>query len=678
MLRKSIAAALLVLAALAPVALAPPANADTASAPANLTATADLGTDSVGQDLPDVPETGDLFTNGSVQTTVDWSQAGVLGVEWDPNLVRQGRSLDPEVAWTPIGVGTMTVHYTVSGTACVFIDTIGCVGFSLSATFSASGPCEIKVAGGDYDCHLQSNEIELFEPCPDLFNTGETSTCPLSPRIVAYLASDVTVSPEALDTLRTATLAGDPLGTNPLVLDPSDLDELDISCQAGVGDTLGYQLSDLSATPGLSIDTSLVFSIQVSEPIPAPVTFIYVDVASPAIALGNDSGSASVSGPGLTTDLGEVQANNIPPTLTVADSFSGEEGTPIQFNASATGPCAAGATFKWSFSDGTTAYGAHPLKAFQDSGPFTGSVTVTDTTGLTDTEDFDVTVDNLDPAVQVLPNAPTIAWGRDLTMQAQALDPGADDQGDLTYAWTFGDSTPVMIGGPVETHAWALPGVYDASVEVCDDDGGCTTDDFAVTVRKRTTSIAYTGANSADYSGPTLLSGSLVDEFGSAVNGASMSFTLDGSGVGSALTGPTGTASRTIQVSLPAGSYDVAAAFAGNTLYSASGPATEAFDVSAMDSVITWTGTTSGKPNKDVPLSAKLVDELGRALAGQTVTFQIGTQSVSAVTNGSGVATATIKLTQKPGSYAYQVSWTGVPGQYLEDTATGGFKINSK
>ena len=677
MVRKILAAALLLAAALVPLTLAPSAYADSASNPAPLTATADLGTDSAGHDLPDVPENGDLFTDGSVQTTVDWTQLGVLGVDWDPNLVRQGRSLDPAVAWTPIGIGTMTVHYTVSGTACVYVEGL-CIGFSLTATFNASGPCELKVAGGDYACHLQSNEIELFEPCPDLFNTGETSTCPLSPRVVAYLASDVTVSPDALDTLRTATLAGDLLGTNPLVLDPSDTDDLDISCQAGVGDTLGYQLGDLSATPGLSVDTSLVFSIQISAPVPAPVTFPYIDIASPAVDLGNDLGNASVSGPGMTTSLSEVQANNIPPVLTVADSFSGDEGTPIQFIASATGPCAEGATFVWHFSDGTTAYGAHPLKAFEDSGPFTGSVTVTDTTGLTDTEDFTVDVANLDPLVQVLPNDPTIAWGRDLTMEAQALDPGADDQGDLTYAWTFGDSSPVMIGGPVETHAWSLPGVYDASVEVCDDDTGCTTDAFTVTVRKRTTSIAYTGSNSADHSGPATLSGSLVDEYGGAVNGASMTFTLGGAPEGSALTGPTGVASRTIQVSLPAGSYDVTAAFAGNALYDASGPATESFDVSEMGSVITWTGTTSGKPNKDVPLSAKLVDELGRALAGRTVTFTIGTQSINGTTNASGVATAVIKLSQKPGTYAYEVSWLGDPGRYLGDSANGSFKINTK
>lgn len=678
MLRKTLMAALFGLVVLVPAGLPSAALADSASSPANLTASADLGTDTVTHPLPDSPSNGDLFASGSVQTTVDWNQSGVLGVEWDPNLVRQGRSLDPEVAWTPVGVGTMTVTYSLSGEACVYVEG-SCLGFSLGpVNFSASGPCELKVAGGNYDCNLTSNEIELFEPCPDPFNTGETSACPFSPRIVAHLASHVTVSPEALDTMRTATLAGDPIGTNALELDPSDIDDLDVGCNAGVGDTLGYQLGDLSATPGLSVDTSVVFGIQVSEPFPAPFTFIYIDIADPSIGLGNDSGNATVSGPGASFDLGEVQANNVPPTLTVADSFSGDEGTPIQFNASATGPCVAGASYKWQFSDGTTAFGAHPKKAFEDSGPFTGAVTVTDSTGLTDTEDFDVEVANLAPSVQVIPDDPTVAWGRDLTLEAQALDPGADDQGDLTYAWTFGDSGPVVIGGPVETHAWALPGDYSASVEVCDDDGGCTTDGFSVHVRKRDTSAAYTGANSALHSGSATLAGSVVDEFGNPVNAASLAFTLDGADAGSAFTGAGGNASRTIDVGLVAGSYDVAASFAGNALYTPSGPATEAFDVSAMGSSITWTGSTTGKPNKVAPLSAKLVDALGRPLAGYSVTFEIGSQSVSAVTDAQGVATSSIKLNQKPGTYPYEVSFAGDPGKYVGDTATGGFKINTK
>jgi hypothetical protein len=675
MIRKLLAAACT--AALIPVMLASPAAADSDSTAVVMSGSGDLGTDtyttSTGTD------DGDVQASGSVHTTVAWSQPGVVGVEWDPNLVRQGRSLDPTVSWTPTAPGGLTAHFTVDASACVWFDG-SCYGFTVGPmTFDASGACSLLPGGADYTCDLSSAEVEIFEPCPDLFNSGETSTCPLSPRVTAHLASHVTVSPQEFATLRTATLAGDTLDTADLGLQIAPItDSLGVPCSAGVGDELGYGLGDFSTQPGLNMATSLVFSIQFSEPVPAPVTFPYIDIASPSVSLGTDTGSATLTGGGHDFVLGNVQANNIAPVLTVADEFSGDEGTPIQFNATATGPCAAGASYAWHFSDGTTAFGAHPKKPFQDSGPFTGSVTVTDTTGLTDTEDFDVTVANLAPSVQVLPNDPTVAWGRNLSLEAQALDPGADDQADLTYAWTFGDSTPVVIGGRTETHAWALPGTYAASVKVCDDDGGCTTDPFTVNVRQRTTSVAYTGQNAAAYSSTATLSGSLVDEFGNAVNGASLGFTFGGTPAGTALTNASGNASRSFVIALPAGAYDVTSAFAGNTLYAASGPATESFDVSAMASTITWTGTTTGKPNKDVPLAAKLVDALGRPLAGYQVTFRIGTQSVNATTNASGVATATIKLNQKPGTYASQVFWAGDPGRYLADDATGGFKINTK
>lgn len=675
MLRKILAAACA--AALFPVMLASPAAADSDSTAVVMSGSGDLGTDTYTTSTGTA--NGDVQASGSVHTTVEWSQTGAVGVSWDPNLVRQGRSLDPSVTWTPTAPGGLTAHFTVDASACVWFDG-SCYGFAVGPmTFDASGPCSLQPGGPDYTCDLSSAEVEIFEPCPDLFDTGETSSCPISPRITAHLASHVTVSPEEFATLRTATLSGDTLSTADLDLQIDPItDDLDVPCSAGVGDELGYALGEFSASPGLEMATSLVFSIQFSAPAPAPVTFPYIDIADPSVSLGSDTGSATLTGAGHAFVLGDVQANNIPPVLTVADDFSGDEGTPIQFAASATGPCAAGASYVWRFSDGTTAFGAHPKKAFEDSGPFTGSVTVTDTTGLTDTEDFDVTVANLAPAVQVVPNNPTVAWGRNLSLEAQALDPGADDQSDLTYSWTFGDSGPVVIGGPQETHAWALPGTYDASVEVCDDDGGCTTDEFQVTVRKRDTSLAYTGQNAAAYSSTATLAGSLVDEFGQPVNSASLGFTLDGSSVGSALTGAGGNASRTFVVGLPEGAYDVATAFAGSALYTPSGPATESFDVDAMSSTITWTGTTTGKPNKDVPLSAKLVDALGRPLGGYQVTFTIGAQSVSATTGVSGVATASIKLNQKPGTYAWQVSWAGDPGRYLADDATGGFKVNTK
>ena len=79
-------------------------------------------------------------------------------------------------------------------------------------------------------------------------------------------------------------------------------------------------------------------------------------------------------------------------------------------------------------------------------------------------------------------------------------------------------------------------------------------------------------------------------------------------------------------------------------------------------------------PHRD--LSADLVDEitLGQPLPGQTVTFTVGTQSTTAVTNAQGVAAGSIKLKQKPGTYEVTAPWPGIDGRYLADASAGVFE----
>jgi hypothetical protein len=654
------------------IAAPAPASATTSAMATSLAGSADLGTKSA------VYDDGTVHADASVTTSLDWSQPALLSVDWEPNLVRQGRNLDPKVSYTRAIPGLMTATYSVSATGC-FHYSGSCYGLGFGpVNFTASGPCELKADGAPYACDLSSAPITVLGCGPEAFGDPFIPACP---KVTVRLDSHVTVTPDALGTLRTATLSDGVAGTHALsLLESTVTDPFAVPCTAGVGDELGYQLGAFSTHPGFTAETSLVFDIFLSEPIvPTPIgTWPYIHIASPSVPIDTANGTANISGAGVSYDLGAVQANNIAPVVAVAPSFSGDEGSPIAFSASATGPCAAGSSYKWSFSDGGHEFGAAPQHTFTDSGSFTGQVKVTDSTGLTDTADFTVAVSNLAPAVQVFPSAPTIAWGRLLTLQAQTVDPGAGDQATLTYAWDFADSSPVVTGGPSESHEWATPGAYDASVKVCDKDGGCTTKLFTVTVRKRSTSLGYTGDNAGTYSASTNLAGALVDEYGQAVNAATLSFDLGGSAAGTALTGASGIASRTTTVGLSAGSYSVSASFAGNGLYSDTGPATESYDVSAMGTSVAYTGSLSGGPNKVIPLSAKLTDNLGRPLAGRTITFVLGSQSASAVTGATGVAATTLQLNQKPGIYSMSASWSGDAGKYTGSSQSAAFSLNKK
>jgi hypothetical protein len=75
-----------------------------------------------------------------------------------------------------------------------------------------------------------------------------------------------------------------------------------------------------------------------------------------------------------------------------------------------------------------------------------------------------------------------------------------------------------------------------------------------------------------------------------------------------------------------------------------------------------------------VTLTASVVDQFAQPVVGRTVTFQLGTQSISATTNGAGVATATIKLNQKKSVVNVSASFAG-DSMYTHSSNALPFKI---
>jgi len=63
---------------------------------------------------------------------------------------------------------------------------------------------------------------------------------------------------------------------------------------------------------------------------------------------------------------------------------------------------------------------------------------------------------------------------------------------------------------------------------------------------------------------------------------------------------------------------------------------------------LTYTGDLEEQYSDETNLSALLVDSGGTGLVGETISFTIGSQSTSGVTDANGIATATIILTQDP------------------------------
>ena len=105
------------------------------------------------------------------------------------------------------------------------------------------------------------------------------------------------------------------------------------------------------------------------------------------------------------------------------------------------------------------------------------------------------------------------------------------------------------------------------------------------------------------------------------------------------------------------------------------------------DVTITWTahpttsaytGPASGTYSDPVTLTGTLSDSLlATPIAGATLTLSVGTDSCTGVTNGSGVATCTVSLTQVPGPYTATAAFTAT-GQYAASSGTAPFTINKE
>ncbi len=645
---------------------------------------------SQAMDLPaaDYTVTGALNGTASLTTHLALSQSDVVSAGWDDSTVRQGGAVNPVVTRQP-GAGTLTVEHTVG-----FSGTVDVSGSSVPIAFAptvmnASTPCSLGADGDTATCVAESADVTVVPPpCPDIpGSTPDANACPLTPQVAAKLRTTATFSVSAVAATRSLNGLTGPLdlGTGQPVTD-----QVSVPCTTPVGSPVMYGLSGLGLQGTVHTVTELVWTVKVSAPAVIPVVVPYPPFTLPGAPnitvydatdtlATNDSGFAETASD-VSYALGSALANNVPPTVTAAPTFTGDEGSAIPFSAVAAGPCAAGATFVWSFSDGGTAYGSPTTHVFADSGPFSGMVAATDVTGLSGTTTFGVGVNNLPPAVIVAPAGPTVAWGRPLTLQAQATDPGAAEQSTLTYAWDFHDGSAIVTGGPSETHQWADPGTAQVTVTVCDRHGACTAKDVSVTVRARSTSTSFTGDLTATYSAPVTYRGAVIDEFGRPVNGAAVAFTTAGGAtqLATATADGSGTAAATVTETLPSGSYPITAAFAGDARYVASSSAAVSQTVTSMASAIVYTGTLSSKPNAKIPLSATVTDVLGRPIANQTVTFVIGSQTVTAQTDANGVASTALKLTLKPGTYPVSVSWAGIAGRYAGAAWSGSFKLNTK
>lgn len=128
-----------------------------------------------------------------------------------------------------------------------------------------------------------------------------------------------------------------------------------------------------------------------------------------------------------------------------------------------------------------------------------------------------------------------------------------------------------------------------------------------------------------------------------------------GAGVGS-----TATVKITPPLSGPSNLYFLSAT--GVSQSDSSITSTSPFRVFARrrDTVLQYTGALTADYHDPAALSATLTDQLsGNPLSGKTIEFELGTQKQTAVTDSSGVATASIFITQAPAAVSVSATFLG-------------------
>lgn len=164
--------------------------------------------------------------------------------------------------------------------------------------------------------------------------------------------------------------------------------------------------------------------------------------------------------------------SNMPPLAFMDAPESVQAGVSIQFDASASyDPDGQALSYAWDFGDGNTGSGPTPSYTFSAGGVYTVTLTLTDSSGGTDTAIASVTVEqgaqNQPPTANI---GGPYSGSEDAPITFDASGSWDPDGDALTYAWDFGDGSTGSGVNP--SHTYAYGGTFTVSLTVSDGNGG--------------------------------------------------------------------------------------------------------------------------------------------------------------------------------------------------------------
>jgi PKD repeat protein len=405
----------------------------------------------------------------------------------DTNL-RQGSTLDLTNTFTRDSQ-SLGVDYTLSGDLNVF-------GFDLAYNHTEGdviANCGLPLTT---DSCSDTKNITLFS-----FTPIDIGVAYLQVSFDANITTSANINGDGVTSHRTLAAGGSD------VLPPTDLtftstpqtqdESAPLSCNVPAGQPVNYAMGDESSNVNGSLTEGFGVSVQGDayvRDIP-PLPDIHLFTVGP-FSLPNlfslppvTFNTITLSAPAQNVDLGTLLPNETAPTVAMDTIPTGTEGNAVQLGVVGTGPggslspCGtSGLTFAWTFDDGGTATGQNPQHTFAEEGTHTGTVVVTDPTGLSTTLPFSVvvvdaplTLSCATPAVSLQAFNGTVANLHDgnpaapLSDFTATIDWGDGSTSSGTVSGSGGDYT--IAGG----HTYASTGYFDVNVHVADE-GGSTAD----------------------------------------------------------------------------------------------------------------------------------------------------------------------------------------------------------
>jgi hypothetical protein len=310
-----------------------------------------------------------------VTSRVNWTGNLPVVTSWNSANVREGATLPVGRMSPMLQDGALHVTWTAKG------DVHGSTMWKdIDKTVEVDASCVPVLMGSDHECTATSPSIYLMRQ----------SGMPGGPYIKLKLQAKFTVTPEGAIVSRSLTTTGlDPVTKSGLALSPvPEIDNVNVPCGAP-GSQVGYRLGPVHWTPAVSVKQQPILTMGILDPVigQAELPAFYDKPYGPVV---NANPKFDVTGSSHTTALGTALPNNVAPTIAPM-SFSSKANQPLSFTADVDGRCAI-ASYKWRFSDGVTSYGSAPTRTFMQAGAYSGELTVTDSSGLSATRDFSLTI----------------------------------------------------------------------------------------------------------------------------------------------------------------------------------------------------------------------------------------------------------------------------------------------